>query len=202
VAVVPNGTPDPGPNGSRGEGVTGLFLSNFSRRKGPVEAMTAALQVVREDPDARFVFAGESRDPAVTRELRRLAAQAGGSIELSPPVTGDEKGKLLASSAFLLFPPREPEGHPRVVLEAMAAGLPVITTDRGAIAETVEDGVSGYVLPDPVPSELAERMLRLLRDPGRLAAMSEAARSRYLERFTQEAADEALTDWLAGVAGA
>ena len=66
---------------------------------------------------------------------------------------------------MLLFPPVEPEGHPRVVLEALAAGLPVITTDRGAIAETVVEGESGFVLDHPVPDELAARVLRLLRDP-------------------------------------
>ena len=82
----------------------------------------------------------------------------------------------------------------------MAAGLPVIATDRGAIAETVVDGECGYVLADPDPSELAERMLRLLDDPELRSSMSRAARSRYLARFTQEAADRALADWLTRVA--
>ena len=114
-------------------------------------------------------------------------------------MTGAEKADLLASSAFLLFPPVEPEGHPRVVLEAMASGLPVIATDRGAIAETVIDGECGYVLPDPVPSELAERMARLLDDPELRSSMGRAARDRYLARFTEAAADRALADWLTRV---
>ncbi len=82
----------------------------------------------------------------------------------------------------------------------MAAGVPVVTTDRGAIAETVGHEVAGYVLPDPVPSELADRMLRLLRDGSLRAGMSRAARSRYLERFTQETSDKAVADWLTRVA--
>ena len=117
-------------------------------------------------------------------------------------MTGADKLSLLASSAFLIFPPVKPEGQPRVVLEAMAAGLPVIATDRGAIAETVLDGECGYVLRDPDPLELAERMLRLLDDPELRSSMSRAARSRYLAHFTQGAADRALADWLARVAAA
>ena len=104
------------------------------------------------------------------------------------------------SSSVLLFPPSEPEGHPRVVLEAMSAGLPVVTTDRGAIAETVADGQTGFVLPDPDPETLAERLLRLLEDAELRTQMGQASRARYLELFTQERADERLADWLAGVA--
>jgi glycosyltransferase involved in cell wall biosynthesis len=203
VAVVPNGTPDPWLEGQPGRGNAGLFLGNLRTRKGVFEALEAALIVVRQRPGSRFVFVGDCPNESVSRELRLTSQQADGRIEIRPTkVTGAEKAELLASSAFLLFPPVEPEGHPRVVLEAMASGLPVIATDRGAIAETVVDGECGYVLPDPVPSELAERMLRLLDDPELRSSMSRAARDRYLARFTQEAADRALADWLTGVATA
>jgi glycosyltransferase involved in cell wall biosynthesis len=203
VAVVPNGTPDPWLEGQPGRGNAGLFLGNLRTRKGVVEALEAALIVVSQRQDARFVFAGDCSDESLARELQLMAQKADGKIEIRPTaVTGAEKAELLASSAFLLFPPVEPEGHPRVVLEAMASGLPVIATDRGAIAETVVDGECGYVLPDPVPSELAERIMRLLDDPELRSSMSRAARDRFLARFTQEAADRALADWLTRVANA
>ena len=85
------------------------------------------------------------------------------------------------------------------MLEAMSAGLPVVTTDRGAIAETVRDGEGGFVLRDPVPEELAERTCRLLEDSALRERMSEAARRRYLEEFTQEHADRRLAEWLDGI---
>ena len=100
---------------------------------------------------------------------------------------------------MLLFPPVEPEGHPRVVLEALAAGLPVITTNRGAIAETVVEGESGFVLDHPVPDELAACVLRLLRDPGLRDRMSKAARSRYEQCYTLDATDAAFADWIDGL---
>jgi glycosyltransferase involved in cell wall biosynthesis len=201
VAVVPNGTPDPGPpsDDPRRER-TGIYLSNFRERKGTIQAMEAALIVVRKEPSARFIFVGDCPDPSLAQTIRGLADTAGRRIELRPAASSLEVRELLASASFLLFPPAGPEGQPRVVLEAMAAGLPVVSTDRGAIRETVGDQVAGYVLPDPVPSELADRMLRLLRDEPLRAEMSKAARARYLERFTQRTADRVLADWLAGVA--
>jgi glycosyltransferase involved in cell wall biosynthesis len=200
IAVVPNGTPDPGPNAAQGRESRGVYLGTLRARKGVVQAMEAALMVLREDPSARFAFVGDCPDESLARTLAHLASKADGRIELRNSVSGKEKRALLATSALLLFPPEEPEGQPRVVLEAMAAGLPVISTDRGAIAETVGDKVAGCVLSDPIPSELAHCMLRLLRDGPLRASMSEAARSRYLERFTQPAADQALANWLARVA--
>jgi glycosyltransferase involved in cell wall biosynthesis len=199
IAVVPNGTPDLSPNGRLGSGKTVLFLSNLRRRKGVVESVQAALKVLERRPDVTFLFAGTPYDEELERELRAAAAPVGDRIRFLPAATGDEKRTLLLSSAILLFPPSEPEGHPRVILEAMSAGLPVVTTDRGAIAETVADGETGYVLPDPDPAALAERLLRLLDDAGLRGRMARASRERYLELFTQDRADERLADWLAGL---
>jgi glycosyltransferase involved in cell wall biosynthesis len=203
IAVVPNGTPDPGHRDGASEGPLGVYLGNLYARKGALEALEAARIVVRERPDARFIFAGECPDPELRRRFDDAAVDAAGRIELRPPVTGEEKDRLLLSSGFLLFPPARQEGHPRVVLEALAAGLPVITTDRGVIAETVVDGTCGYVLPAPVPTDLAGCMLELVDDGARRERMGRAARARYLERFTEDAADRALAEWLErAVAGA
>jgi glycosyltransferase involved in cell wall biosynthesis len=201
IAVVQNGTPDPQVNGAVQDPETVLFLSNLRRRKGVSESLDAALIVLAEYPGARFLFVGEWEDDELERVLKQRAEQAAGRVEFRSVVTGAAKDELLASSGVLLFPPIEPEGHPRVVLEALAAGLPVITTDRGAIAETVVDGSSGFVLDDPEPEALADRLLRLLRDPALRQRMGDAARARYAERFTQAAADRQIADWLLEIAG-
>jgi spore coat protein SA len=88
------------------------------------------------------------------------------------------------------------------VLEALAAGVPVVATDRGAIRETIVDGESGFVLPDADPGELADRVLRLLQDAALRDRLSKAARDRYLGCFTQEHADRRLAEWLGSVADA
>jgi len=200
IAVVPNGTPDPGPNGTVGDGSTVLFLSHLRRRKGIVESVEAALHVLAQKPDLQFLFVGEWEDADLERDLRQKAAAAGDRIRFVPVAVGESKRRLLSSSSIFLFPPAEPEGHPRAVLEAIAAGLPVVTTARGAIRETVVDGESGFVVDDPDPSELAQCLLRLVNDEVLRRSMSDAARARYLENFTQDQADRVLADWLRTVA--
>jgi glycosyltransferase involved in cell wall biosynthesis len=201
IAVVPNGTPEPRITGVNRDGKTVLFLSNLRRRKGVVEALEAALLVHRQEPSARFLFVGAWEDVDLERQLRELAAPAGDRVEFLPTTTSIERDRLLASSSIALFPPVEPEGHPRVVLEAIAAGLPVVTTDRGAIAETVIDGEGGFVLPEPNPEHIAERVLTLLRAPELREWMGNNARATYLERFTQSHADQRLAEWLSNVSG-
>ena len=199
ITAVPNGTPEPAAVDATRDPERVLFLSNLRRRKGVVQAIDAALLVLQQRPSARFTFAGEWESRELESELRARTAAARSSIEIRPPVHGPEKDALLASSSVLLFPPVEPEGHPRVVLEALASGLPVVTTDRGAILETVIDGQSGFVLDEPDSAELAERIATLLDDGQLRARMGRAARDRYLERYTQDVADHALADWLEGL---
>jgi glycosyltransferase involved in cell wall biosynthesis len=200
IAVVPNGTPDIYQDGADRDPETVLFLSSLRPRKGIVESVETALRVLEQRPTARFLFVGAWVDARLERELRERARAAGDRISFLPPALDEEKRRLLMSSSLLLFPPVDPEGHPRVVLEAIAAGLPVVATNRGAIAETVIDGESGFVLDEPAPDELAKRVIRLLADKELRERMGRAARARYLAEFTQEAADRKLADWLTEVA--
>jgi glycosyltransferase involved in cell wall biosynthesis len=71
-----------------------------------------------------------------------------------------------------------------VVLEAMAAGLPVITTDQGAIRETVLDGVNGFIVPKGDPAAIAEKIVLLLRDHDLRRRMGQASRERFLASYT------------------
>lgn len=202
IAVVPNGTPDLEPNGATRDPERVLFLSNLRRRKGVVESVDAALRVLEQRPSARFLFAGAWEEPELEAELRARARGAGDAIAFIGLAEGRHKRELLVSSSVLLFPPKDPEGHPRVVLEALSAGLPVVTTSRGAIVDTITDGEAGFVLPDADPAALAARTLRLLADHSLRERMSRAARETYLESFTQDRADRLLSEWLHDVSAA
>jgi glycosyltransferase involved in cell wall biosynthesis len=199
IAVVPNGTPTPDAADIESDPNHVLFLSNLRRRKGVKEAVEAALLVRARRPLTRFTFAGDWESAELEESIRACTASENGGIVFRPPIHGGEKDALLASASVFLFPPVEPEGHPRVVIEALAAGLPIVTTDRGAIRETVVDGESGFVLDEPEPGVLADRILELLSDAGLRARMSHAARCRYSAEFTQKRADERLADWLSSV---
>jgi glycosyltransferase involved in cell wall biosynthesis len=200
IVVVPNGAPDMQVGPVERDRSQVLFLSNFLRRKGILEALDAARLVLTERPDAHFVFTGAFDSESVAAEAAMRSSGFGGRIEFREPVQGRDRDQLLRRSAIMLFPPVGEEGHPRVVLEAMAAGLPVVTTDRGAISESVIDGVSGFVLKDPVPAELATRLLLLLSDESLHSQMAHQARARYLKFFTQDQADRNVDLWLRSVA--
>jgi glycosyltransferase involved in cell wall biosynthesis len=199
IAVVPNGTPDvgrilpaPGPP-------TVVFLSNLLRRKGVVEALEACKLALDEVSDAVGVFAGEWESAELEDDVRARSAHYADRIEFPGPVYNEAKERLFARATVLLFPPVSGEGHPRILLEALCRGIPVVTTDRATIRETIDDGRSGFVLPDPEPSALADRLIALLTDTERRRRMADAARSAYEDRFTQDVADRRISDWLHGV---
>jgi glycosyltransferase involved in cell wall biosynthesis len=96
-------------------------------------------------------------------------------------------------------PPVERRTIHRVVLEALAADVSVVATDRRTIRDTVARGECGFVLPEPVPEELAEAVNSLLLAPSTRIRFGEAARNRYVQRFTQDLADRSLADWLSSV---
>jgi glycosyltransferase involved in cell wall biosynthesis len=74
--------------------------------------------------------------------------------------------------------PSHMEGMSNALLEAMAAGRPVVATDVGGNAEVVVDGVTGRLVPPREPGRLAAAMLELLNDPARASAMGAAGRAR------------------------
>jgi glycosyltransferase involved in cell wall biosynthesis len=76
------------------------------------------------------------------------------------------------------------EGFPRSILEAMRAGLPVVSSDVGGIAESVRDGETGFVVPRGDAEALQHRLKELLHDPGLRTRMGASGRERYEKNFT------------------
>jgi glycosyltransferase involved in cell wall biosynthesis len=78
------------------------------------------------------------------------------------------------------------EGLPLTVLEAMRAGLPVVASDVGGVAEAIDDGESGILVPRGGVNELSSALARLIDDPGLRAGIGSASRMRFEKDFTQE----------------
>ena len=89
---------------------------------------------------------------------------------------------LTASDLFVL--PSESEASPNVVLEAMAAGLPVVASRVGGIPEIVDDGVTGHLVPPSDPDALAAAILDVLDHPNRGAAFGQAGRMRIAREYS------------------
>lgn len=94
--------------------------------------------------------------------------------------------KQLYAQADLFVLPTQGDATPFAVLEAMACALPVITTDVGALAELVQNGVTGYLVPQGDAQAIADRVLLLARERERLAAMGAAARLAVERDFNAE----------------
>lgn len=205
VAVIPNGAEDLAEGAAREKTangrVRGLFLSNLRERKGLFITIEAVLQALQNHPNLEFVFAGDWQSPEIEAEVKARLANHGSQDRISfrKPVIGEEKARLYCSSDFFVFPPIEPEGHPRVILEAMAASLPVITTDQGAITETVVDGETGFVVPAGDAEAIREKISWLVNAGSGRIEMGRAARERFLTGYTAERANSRLADLFAEV---
>jgi glycosyltransferase involved in cell wall biosynthesis len=107
------------------------------------------------------------------------------NVELRPPVRPHEIPRLLASARALVFPTFAYEGAPRAILEAFAAGVPVLARSVGAVPELVEDGVSGLLRPSLAPRDVAAAADRLL-DDAEAERMGEAAWTTWRDRYSPE----------------
>lgn len=188
--VVPNGKDvdyrhKPGTDGK----VRLLFLANMVRSKGVMDVLHAVPTVIRECPEAEFWLAGSWEDLVLRREIEDyLAANQHLPIRWLGQVSGQAKQDALEQADIFVFPTYyPPEGHPWVIVEAMAAGLPVIATDQGAIRESVVDGDNGYIVAKQAPSEVAARAVALVKDPALRARMGARSQQLYAERFTEAA---------------
>ena len=184
VAIVPPGIEarrfaGPAANGAR-RPPTVLFLANVQVRKGVFTLVDAFEQVAAALPEARLVVAGGGADADALR--RRVAASsAGDRVELLGTVGRDAIAATLGAADVYCLPSfGEPFGIS--ALEAMAAGLPLVTTSAGGLAHLVPPS-GGLQVPPRDPDALAAALLALLRDPARRAAMGAANRATVASDF-------------------
>ena len=173
-----------------------LHLSTLSHLKGALVLIEAIPSVVTHRKDLEFVFAGPWSHPEDKQWAEQFIAQQdiGEYIKFTGQVEGDQKRALFESSDIFVFPGVQQEGQPLVVIEAMAAGLPVIFTDRGCLRDTVIHGETGIEVPINDPHRLADRILWLLDHPDDMKAMGSRARQRYESLYTKKHHIENMID--------
>jgi len=143
----------------------------------------AAAKVAQFYPQARFVLVGEGKDEATLRDLQALAQSLGVADKIIFP--GYRKNLLSVYASFDVFVMSSlREGLPNSILEAMALGKPVVTTDVAGAKELVDHGITGYVVSQRSPDELATRILTLLDAPELRKQMGQASRVRIEEHFS------------------
>jgi glycosyltransferase involved in cell wall biosynthesis len=169
-------------------------VTRLCTQKDPEMLLRAARLAVELQPDVRFVVVGDG-------PLRPQVEQMLDDLDLRGHVTllgrrSDVEALLPGFDAFVLS--SRWEGLPRVVIEAMAVGVPVVSTDVGGIAEVVEDGVSGLLVPSGDHIALANALLRVLDEPGLGGRLARDAGGRVAEFDVGEMAAR-LDDLYAGL---
>jgi glycosyltransferase involved in cell wall biosynthesis len=177
--IVPNGIDLPAASATPRLPDTLLALGRINWKKG-LDRLLDAVQAV---PDVKVVIAGNDEEN-LTPQLRAQAERNGiaGRVEFRGPVAGAEKEELLATATALVLPSLS-ENFGNVVLEAMAASMPVIVTREVGLAADVEQAEAGIVI-DGTPASLAGAIQRLLHDPELRAQMGRRGRELVSARFT------------------
>jgi glycosyltransferase involved in cell wall biosynthesis len=184
IDVVPNPVAVPEWQASLTQGPpTVVFLGMIREAKGVFDLLRAWPEVRRAVPDARLVLAGIGE----MERARQVARDNGFDESLVMPgwIGGPEKERLL-QEAWVFALPSHWEALPMSVLEAMAAGVPVVASRVGGIPDTVVDGETGLLVGTRDINRLASSLIELLTDEPRRIAMGAAARARAREQFSAE----------------
>lgn len=162
-----------------------LFIGQLVPRKGYDLLALAMPLVARAVPEARFVFVSHNRGGEP--ELRRIAAEGGVAERLAivGPVSEAEKIGLLREAAVMAAPSRY-EGFGIPLIEALAAGAPVVTTDVVAGNEIIAHERTGLLTPYGDVEALAAAIIRLLRDRALGARLAAAGRTEAFTRYSAE----------------
>jgi glycosyltransferase involved in cell wall biosynthesis len=159
----------------------GTVVGNVARlaeQKGHRTLLAAVPSVLERRPETRFAIAG---DGELRDELEQLARQHGDHVVMLG--NRSDVPDLLASFDVFAYPSRF-EGLCLAVIEAQAAGVPVVATPVGGIRETVRDGETGLLVPPDDPGALADAIVRLLENREEAARLAERARAE-ARQFTE-----------------
>lgn len=151
-----------------------LLIARLLGDKGVREYVEAATVVRRHHPKVRFGLVGwidENPDAISEKELRHWIETE--DVQFYGRLA-DVKPAIAESSVYVL--PSYREGTPRTVLEAMAMGRPIITTDAPGCRETVVDGYNGFLVPVKAIDELVAALLKFIENPDLIARMGKRSR--------------------------
>lgn len=206
IFVVPNGANYPF-SGMLTEKTPGvpvrlLYLANLQSSKGIEDLLEAVLLLKKQGiAGFRLDVVGEWRSDETKRICVNLVKNHELPVEFYPAASGNTKFNYLEQADVFVFTPREPEGHPWVIVEALAAGLPVVSTDQGAIVESVRDGLNGFIVEARCPDQIASRLADLINDSAKRQRFSAASRKHYETNFTEEIMVERLSRVIETVTG-
>jgi len=180
-----------------------LFAGRFVEKKGVAYLIEAMRRLDAEGRDLRLVLIG---DGPIADDLKRAAALLK-RVEFTGWLPNSELRQRMRNALAVCVPSLQAadgdaEGLPNVVLEAMAAGTPVIASRHAGISEAVEHGRTGFLVDEQDPEGLAAALRRLSDEPDLRRRLGENARRAAVERFDAVMQSQRLEEKLLGVIAA
>jgi glycosyltransferase involved in cell wall biosynthesis len=170
-----------------------LYLGNLQPSKGIEDVIDAAKLLAERNINCTFDIIGGWRNEETKNKCLAIVNDNKLDVHFYSQEESTRKFELMTQSDIFLFPPRAPEGHPWVIIEAMASSLPVISTDQGAIVESVIDGENGFIVKTKSPEQIADKIAILVNDENLRNSMSRKSRALYEANFTEEKMVQRLT---------
>lgn len=164
-----------------------IFTARMLKEKG-VEDLIVAAEILRKTYENKIEFilcGGISSNPHALTEDDMLRISDGKYIKWLGHC--ENVPQLLAEAHIMCFPSYYREGVPKSLLEASAAGLPIVTTDSVGCRDTVEEGKNGFLIPPHAPSELANALENLIQNPALREKMGEYSRKKAQNEYDVEA---------------
>jgi glycosyltransferase involved in cell wall biosynthesis len=175
-----------------------VYVGRFVPKKGLDVLIAAAAELRRRGVNVTCHLYGQGESlPALSALVHSL--HLSDVVFLAPPVPNHDLYRVMNRDDIFVCPSRimpdgERDGIPVTLLEAMAAGITVVSTPVSGIPELVDDGRNGYLVPAGDSRALADLLQVLVREPERRAAIADAARATVRERFDLEQAGDRLHD--------
>jgi colanic acid/amylovoran biosynthesis glycosyltransferase len=186
LAVIHQGVeiPDRAPEAPRGDDPYVLFVGRFVEKKGIADLIAAMRIAAASGTAARLVLIG---DGPLAGDLRQaaLGLPQAEFLGWQPPA---EVRRWMRGAVALCVPSStarsgDAEGLPNVVIEAMAEATPIVATRHAGIAEAIDDGVSGLLVPEGDPPALGAALAAVIAQPDLRRRLGRAARAAAVERF-------------------
>lgn len=171
-----------------------LYLSNLMAEKGYIELIQAAAALIKEGENIELNLVGAIQNESEFQEVKKFIDEnnLGNQIQYHGTKRGEEKKKFFLESDIMALPTKyKVEGQPMSIIEGMAAGLPIISSDRGIIAELIEEC---GVLTEPTVDEIKNAIKRLVTDEEERRRLGRASREIYEKYYTEDKYTDSLIE--------
>lgn len=169
-----------------------LYLSNLMGEKGYVELIHGVVGLIREGLDLELNLVGAIQSENEFQEVKRFIDKYGMADRIIYHGTkrGEEKKRFFLEADMMVLPTKyKVEGQPMSIIEGMAAGLPIISSDRGIIAELIEDC---GILVEPVVTDIKQAIKQLAVNEEERKLLGKISREIYEEYYTEDKYTDSL----------